>query len=87
MAVKIDGKAVSAQIKEELKQKVAIMEAKGKKVTLAVIQVGKDPASSVYVGNKKKACAYIGIRSLAYALEEGPGCERHFGSASFARPY
>ena len=70
MAVKIDGKAVSAQIKEELKQKVAIMEAKGKKVTLAVIQVGKDPASSVYVGNKKKACAYIGIRSLAYELEE-----------------
>lgn len=36
----------------------------------AVIQVGKDPASSVYVGNKKKACAYIGIRSLAYELEE-----------------
>lgn len=70
MAVKIDGKAVSAQIKEELKQKVAIMEAEGKKVTLAVIQVGKDPASSVYVGNKKKACAYIGIRSLAYELEE-----------------
>lgn len=70
MAVKIDGKAVSAQIKEELKQKVAIMEGEGKKVTLAVIQVGKDPASSVYVGNKKKACAYIGIRSLAYELEE-----------------
>ncbi len=39
-------------------------------VTLAVIQVGNDPASSVYVGNKKKACAYIGIRSLAYELEE-----------------
>ena len=35
-----------------------------------MIQVGKDPASSVYVGNKKKACEYIGIRSLAYELEE-----------------
>lgn len=70
MANIIDGKAISAQIKEELKEKVAAMEAEGIKVTLAVIQVGKDPASSVYVGNKKKACAYIGIRSLAYELEE-----------------
>lgn len=70
MANIIDGKAISAQIKEELKEKVTAMEAEGIKVTLAVIQVGKDPASSVYVGNKKKACAYIGIRSLAYELEE-----------------
>ena len=46
------------------------MKKKGTEVTLAVIQVGNDPASSVYVGNKKKACAYIGIRSLAYELPE-----------------
>lgn len=39
-------------------------------MTLAVIQVGNDPASTVYVGNKKKACEYIGIRSLAYELPE-----------------
>lgn len=70
MANIIDGKAISAQIKEELKEKVAVMEAEGRQVTLAVIQVGSDPASSVYVGNKKKACAYIGIRSLSYELEE-----------------
>ncbi len=70
MAKIIDGKAISAQIKEELKEKVAAMKADGIEVTLAVIQVGKDAASSVYVGNKKKACAYIGIRSLAYELEE-----------------
>lgn len=70
MANIIDGKAISAQIKEELKEKVAAMEAEGIKITLAVIQVGKDPASSVYVGNKKKACAYVGIQSLAYELEE-----------------
>ena len=38
---------------------------------MAVIQVGKDPASSVYVNNKKKACAYIGIESLSYELDEG----------------
>ena len=70
MAQIIDGKAVSAQIKDELKQKVAAMKAEGTQVTLAVIQVGNDPASSVYVGNKKKACEYIGIRSLAYELPE-----------------
>lgn len=66
----IDGKKISAQIKEELKEKVALMKEQGTTVTLAVIQVGNDPASSVYVGNKKKACEYIGIRSLSYELPE-----------------
>lgn len=66
----IDGKAISTQIKDELKGKVATIKAAGKEITLAVIQVGNDPASSVYVGNKKKACEYIGIRSLAYELPE-----------------
>lgn len=66
----IDGKAISAQIKDELKDKVALMTEQGVEVALAVIQVGCDPASTVYVGNKKKACAYIGIRSLAYELPE-----------------
>ena len=65
MAFLIDGKKISSQIKDELKNEVAEMKKKGTEVTLAVIQVGNDPASSVYVGNKKKACAYIGIRSLA----------------------
>ncbi|MCM1426794.1 MAG: bifunctional methylenetetrahydrofolate dehydrogenase/methenyltetrahydrofolate cyclohydrolase FolD [Eubacterium sp.] len=66
----INGKEISAQIKEELKQKVSEMKEKGISLCLAVIQVGNDPASSVYVGNKKKACAYIGIESLSYELEE-----------------
>lgn len=70
MAQLIDGKAISKQIKDELKEQVAAMKARGTEVTLAVIQVGKDPASTVYVGNKKKACEYIGIRSLAYELPE-----------------
>lgn len=70
MAMLIDGKRISAQIKEELKEKVARLKEEGCEITLAVIQVGKDPASSVYVGNKKKACEYIGIRSLSYELEE-----------------
>lgn len=66
----IDGKAISAQIKDEVKEKVAALKAEGKNLCLAVIQVGADPASSVYVGNKKKACAYVGIESLAYELPE-----------------
>lgn len=70
MATLIDGKAISTQIKEELREKVAALKAEGKEVTLAVIQVGNDPASTVYVGNKKKACEFIGIRSLAYELPE-----------------
>lgn len=70
MAIRIDGKVISTQIKDELKEKVARLKEQGTEVTLAVIQVGSDPASSVYVGNKKKACAYVGIRSLAYELPE-----------------
>lgn len=66
----IDGKAISAQIKEEVKEKVAALKEQGREVTLAVIQVGADPASSVYVRNKKKACEYVGVRSLAYELPE-----------------
>ncbi len=70
MAQIIDGKAISKAIKDELKEKVAEYKAQGIEITLAVIQVGNNPASTVYVGNKKKACEYIGIRSLAYELEE-----------------
>lgn len=66
----IDGKKISAEIKDELKQQVAGMKENGIEVCLAVIQVGQDPASCVYVRNKKKACEYIGIRSLSYELEE-----------------
>mgnify|MGYP002677345915 CR=1 FL=1 len=70
MANVIDGKQISKDIKEELKEEVASLAAQGRKCCLAVIQVGNDPASSVYVGNKKKACAYVGIESLAYELPE-----------------
>lgn len=70
MAELINGKDISAALKEELKAEVSRLKADGKFCCLAVIQVGNDPASSVYVGNKKKACAYIGIESLAYELPE-----------------
>lgn len=70
MAKIIDGKAISAQIKEELKEKVAVLKAEGKELCLAVIQVGNDPASSVYVNNKKKACEFIGMKSLSFELPE-----------------
>ena len=70
MPILIDGKAIAAQIKEELKEQVAAMKADGKNVCLAVVQVGEDPASSVYVRNKKRACEYIGIESRSYELKE-----------------
>lgn len=71
MAQLIDGKLISAQMKDELKEEVAQLKEQGIIPCLAVIQVGNDPASSVYVNNKKKACAYIGIESLSYELEDG----------------
>ena len=64
----IDGKLISQNIKDELKEKTALLKEKGIEVTLAVILVGEDPASQVYVRNKKKACEYIGYRSLSYEL-------------------
>ena len=70
MAKIIDGKKISTQIKDELKEKVAKLKEQGVEVSLAVIQVGNNPASTVYVGNKKKACEYVGIKSLAYELPE-----------------
>ncbi len=70
MAELIDGKLISSQIKDECKEKVAKLKEQGIEVTLAVIQVGEDPASSVYVNNKKKACEYIGANSLSYNLKE-----------------
>ena len=66
----IDGKAISQQIKDELREKCAELKRKGTEVTLAVILVGQDPASQVYVRNKKRACEYIGYRSLSYELPE-----------------
>ena len=70
MAKIIDGKAISLQIKNELKERAASMKEDGISVTLAVIQVGNNPASTVYVNNKKKGCEYIGISSLSYELSE-----------------
>lgn len=70
MAQIIDGKLISKQIKDELKEEVQSLNADGIHICLAVVQVGMDPASTVYVNNKKKACSYIGIESRAYELPE-----------------
>lgn len=70
MAKIIDGKAISAEIKEELKEKVAEYKKQGVEITLAVVKVGNDPASAVYVRNKEKACEYVGITSRTLALPE-----------------
>ena len=66
----IDGKEVSTYIKNSVKSKVDALRSNGKEITLAVIIVGNDPASRVYVNNKKKACEYVGFRSLEYTLDE-----------------
>lgn len=66
----IDGKLISQNIKDELKEEVEKLKKAGKSGSLAVIQVGNDPASSIYVKNKKKACEYIGIGSVSYELSE-----------------
>ena len=65
----IDGKLISQEVKEQLKVKVADFEKKyGRKITLAVILVGENPASQVYVRNKIIATEYVGMRSLSYYL-------------------
>lgn len=66
----IDGKKTAKIIKDELKEQVIVLKEKGVEPTLAVVLVGGDPASQVYVKHKKKACEYVGIRSLAYELTE-----------------
>ena len=70
MAVILDGKAVSAKVKEEVKEEVEALKKQGVSVGLAVIIVGNNPASRTYVNNKKKACEAVGIVSEEYALPE-----------------
>ena len=66
----IDGKLVSQAVKDRVKEETAVIKKNGGEITLAVIIVGDDPASRVYVNNKKKACDYVGFRSVEYALPE-----------------
>lgn len=68
MASIIDGKALSQKVKEEVKKEVSQLSEKGIQTGLAVVIVGDDSASKVYVANKKKACAECGILSEEYAL-------------------
>ena len=66
----IDGKQISSDVKAEAAKRVAELKEKGVSVGLAVVLVGNDPASQVYVNNKKKACAACGIESFEYVLPE-----------------
>lgn len=70
MATLIDGKLTSAKIREEIKAQAEILTANGTKPGLAVIIVGEDPASKIYVRNKKRACDEVGFYSEEYALPE-----------------
>ena len=69
----IDGKAISAQIREELKQRIAALQAKGITPGLAVVLVGDNPASKVYVGMKEKTCGELGLYSDSYRLSAETG--------------
>ena len=66
----IDGKAVSAAVKQRVADEVKTLNSKGVSVCLAVILVGQDPASQIYVANKKKACEQLGIISKEYLLPD-----------------
>ena len=70
MAVIIDGKEVAREKREQIKLRVDELKKQGKTVGLAVIIVGENPASRVYVNNKKKGCLEVGIESFEYALPE-----------------
>ncbi len=66
----IDGKAIAAQLREEIAREVSTLKARGREPGLAVILVGDDPASHVYVGNKVRACEQVGIASYEQRLAE-----------------
>ena len=99
----IDGKALAAQVKAEAAAETAALKEKGVTPCLAVILVGEDPASQVYVRGKAKDCGECGIDSrvirlpesttqeelltLVHQLAEGEGGQRHSGSAAAARPH
>ena len=65
----IDGKAISAKKREEIRQKSELFEKEtGRKICLAVVLIGNDPASEVYVRNKIRGCEATNIKSLSYTL-------------------
>lgn len=66
----IDGKKISQKVKDELKEKVASYKEKFGDISLAVVLIGENPASKVYVNNKIKGCEYVGMKSLSYYLPE-----------------
>ena len=76
MAQIIDGKKIAKDIKDEVRSAVFSLKEKGCEITLAVVLVGLDPASQIYVRNKKKACEYVGIRSLSFELPENTSEEK-----------
>ncbi len=69
-AERINGKAIADEIKKEAAAEAAALKAQGVEPCLAVILVGNDSASQVYVNNKQKACEAVGIRSVSYTLDE-----------------
>ena len=75
----LDGKSIAKRVKDELKEKVArFVRECGREISLAVVMVGNNSASAVYVRNKIKAAEYVGIRSLSFVLPEKCWTENYF---------
>ena len=68
MGIRIDGKAIAAAVRADVKSEVQALKEQGIFPGMAVVIVGDDPASRIYVNNKKKACAEVGIYSEEFAL-------------------
>ena len=69
----IDGRGLAAEIKNQVRGKIeAALARGGRRPALAVVKVGNDPASEVYVRNKRRACEEVGIRSVAHDLPTRP---------------
>ena len=64
----LDGKALSTKVKDRVKQEISNLPKNDNIPTLAVVLVGDDPASAIYVRNKKRACEYVGIKSVSVTL-------------------
>lgn len=76
MAKIIDGKKISAAVKDEIRDEAARLKAEGINPCLAVIIVGDDPASKIYVSNKERACEYTGIISKRFSLPADTSTEQ-----------
>jgi len=86
MATLLDGKIVASAVKDRLKGLVSALPANGPKPGLAVVLVGEDPGSKIYVANKEKACQEIGFHSVVKRLPESTSQEKFWIGSTVTMP-